>query len=73
MYFPQVCRNFIIYIKNHLNSIISLNDIAHYETRYLSLVLHGEETAKLLREFSTPTYGKIRSTKYFNIHFKGCS
>jgi hypothetical protein len=28
---------------------------------------------KLLREFSMPTHGKILSTKYFNIHFTGCS
>lgn len=44
MYFLQVFRNFIIYIKNYFNSIISLNEIVHYETRYLSLVLHREET-----------------------------
>jgi hypothetical protein len=74
MYFLRVYRNFIVCIMSCFNSTVSVNDIVHYETRCLSVVLDREDTQSnccmsLVRQHTE----KLLSTKYFNIHFKGCS
>jgi hypothetical protein len=70
MYFPRVYRNFIVCF----NSTISVNDIAHYETRFLSVVLHRDDTqSNCCMSLERQHTEKFLSTKYFNVHFKGCS